>query len=258
LAGRPSNIGTRFHNYLYAELGLDFVYKAFTTTDLAAAVAGVRALGIRGCGVSMPHKEAVIPMVDELHASARAIASVNTVVNDDGRLIAYNTDYSAVATLLRERRVPPAGDFALLGSGGMAKAVAAALRDLGFDNGVIVSRNEATGRAMADHYGFDWAARLGDRRPRLVVNATPIGMAGGPAADRLPVDPEVVEAAETVFEVVAMPEVTPLVERARSTGRAVITGVEVIALQAAEQFELYTGVRPTPDQVRRASNYSRT
>jgi shikimate dehydrogenase len=54
LAGRPSNIGTRFHNFLYAELGLDFVYKAFTTTDLAAAIAGIRALGIRGCGVSMP------------------------------------------------------------------------------------------------------------------------------------------------------------------------------------------------------------
>jgi shikimate dehydrogenase len=85
LAGRPSNIGTRFHNFLYAELGLDFVYKAFTTTttttttttDLAAAIAGIRAQGIRGCGVSMPYKEACIAFVDALDGSAQVIGSVN-------------------------------------------------------------------------------------------------------------------------------------------------------------------------------------
>jgi shikimate 5-dehydrogenase len=95
LAGRPSNIGTRFHNFLYAELSLDFVYKAFTTTDLAAAIAGIRALGIRGCGVSMPYKEACIEFVDAMDGSAEAIGSVNTIVNTDGQLRAYNTDYLA-------------------------------------------------------------------------------------------------------------------------------------------------------------------
>ena len=84
LAARPSNIGTRFHNHLYDALGLDFIYKAFTTTDIAAAIGGVRALGIRGCSVSMPFKEDVIALVDEVEPSARAIDSVNTIVNDDG------------------------------------------------------------------------------------------------------------------------------------------------------------------------------
>ena len=79
-----SNIGTRFHNHLYDVLGLDFIYKAFTTTDIAAAIGGVRALGIRGCSVSMPFKEDVIALVDEVEPSARAIHSVNTIVNDDG------------------------------------------------------------------------------------------------------------------------------------------------------------------------------
>jgi shikimate dehydrogenase len=88
LAGRPSNIGTRFHNFLYDELGLNFVYKAFTTDDLEGAVRGIRALGIRGCSVSMPFKEAIIPLVDNLEASAVAIESVNTVVNEDGFLTA--------------------------------------------------------------------------------------------------------------------------------------------------------------------------
>jgi shikimate dehydrogenase len=91
------------HNFLSAELELDFVYKAFTTTDLAAAIAGIRALGIRGCRVSMPYKEACIRHVDALDGSAEAIRSVNTIVNTDGHLRAYNTDYLAIAKLLAAR-----------------------------------------------------------------------------------------------------------------------------------------------------------
>ena len=73
LSGRPGNFGTRFQNYLYDALGLDYLYKAFTTTDLDGAIAGIRALGIRGCAVSMPFKEAVIPLLDGLEPSAQAI-----------------------------------------------------------------------------------------------------------------------------------------------------------------------------------------
>jgi shikimate dehydrogenase len=250
-------VGTRFHNFLYEELGLDFVYKAFTTGDLAAAVAGVRALGIRGCGVSMPYKEACLELVDELDGSAAAIGSVNTIVNDGGRLRAYNTDYLAVAKLLAEQRVPVDQAVVVLGSGGMARAVVAALRDAGFRDGTVVARNPGTGPALAERYGYAWGAEVGAGRPQLLVNATPVGMAGGPAADDLPVAPEVVDAAETVLDVVAVPALTPLVRRARAQGKRVITGAEVIALQAVEQFVLYTGVRPDDDQVRRASAFSR-
>jgi shikimate dehydrogenase len=257
LADRPSNIGTRFHNFLYAELDLDFVYKAFTTTDLAAAIAGIRALGIRGCGVSMPFKEACIEHVDELDASAAAIGSVNTIVNTDGRLRAYNTDYLAIAKLLADHQVPVDHTFAVLGSGGMAKAVVAALRDAGFHAGTVVARNARTGAALADQYGYVWRAEVGASRPQLLVNATPVGMSGGPAADDLPVAPEVLDTAATVLDVVALPALTPLVRRARAQGKQVITGAEVIALQAVEQFVLYTGVRPSDDQVRRASEFSR-
>ncbi|GAA0303841.1 shikimate 5-dehydrogenase [Kineococcus aurantiacus] len=257
LSGRPSNLGTRFHNFLYAELGLDFVYKAFTTDDLPAAIGGIRALGVRGAGISMPYKEAVIPLVDELEASAAAIDSVNTIVNTGGRLVAHNTDYVAVATLLAEHGITPQGAAAVLGSGGMAKASLAALRDNGFDDLLVVARNEATGAPLAAQYGARWLPVLGAERPALVLNATPVGMAGGPAEHDLPVAREVVEAARAVFEVVAVPEDTSLVRLARELGRTVVTGTEVAALQAAEQFALYTGVRPTPDQVRRAGEFSR-
>ncbi|KTT72838.1 shikimate dehydrogenase, partial [Sphingomonas endophytica] len=100
LAARPGTFGSRFHNHLYDALGLDYLYKAFSTRDLAGAVAGIRALDIRGCAVSMPFKEAVIPMLDGLRDSAAAIDSVNTIVNDDGVLLGYNTDYSAVRDLI--------------------------------------------------------------------------------------------------------------------------------------------------------------
>jgi shikimate dehydrogenase len=258
LAARPSNHGTRFHNFLYGELGLDYIYKAFTTTDLAAAIAGIRVLGIRGCGVSMPYKEACIEYVDALDDSAAAIGSVNTIVNTDGHLRAYNTDYIAVATLLADHQVPPESTFAVVGSGGMAKAVTAALRDAGFAAGAVVARNERTGRALAEQYGYPWRPELGSHRPQLLVNATPVGMSGGPAADDLPVDSAAVDAAETVFDVVALPALTPLVRRARAQGKDVITGVEVSVLQALEQFVRYTGVRPADDQVRRAAEFARS
>jgi shikimate dehydrogenase len=257
LSGRPSNLGTRFHNHLYATLGLDFVYKAMTTTDIAAAVAGIRALGIRGAGISMPFKEDVIPLVDELDASAAAIDSVNTIVNDDGHLTAHNTDFLAVAGLLASHGVAPV-PAVVLGSGGMAKACVAALRDSGFEDLTVVARNDVAGPALADAYGARWQAGAGRLRPGLVVNATPVGMAGGPEADELPVPEEVVRAAAAVLEVVAVPEETPLVRLARSLGLQVVTGTEVAALQAAEQFVLYTGVRPSADQVRRAGEFSRT
>ena len=257
LAARPSNIGTRFHNFLYDELGLDYVYKAFTTTDLPGAVAGIRALGIRGCSVSMPFKEDVIALVDELEESAAAIRSVNTIVNDAGVLTASNTDYEAVAALLRTHAVDPAARVVLRGSGGMAKAVTAAFRGAGFRHLTVVARNTTAGPALAEQYGFDWVADE-QRAPDadVLVNVTPLGMRGDDE-DTLAFEQDRVEAASTVFDVVAFPAETPLVRAGRAAGAQVVTGAEVIALQAARQFERYTGVALTDDQVRRASAFSR-
>ncbi|UVL68781.1 shikimate 5-dehydrogenase [Pseudomonas sp. B21-031] len=257
LAGRPGTFGVRFHNHLYQQLGLDFYYKAMSTDDLPAAVAGIRALGIRGCGVSMPYKEACMALVDEVDPSAEAIESVNTLVNCGGHLKAYNTDYLAVRQLLAQHKVDPTTAFALRGSGGMAKAVVSALRDAGFTQGTIVARNEQAGRQLADVCGYRWVAELGDLCPPMLINVTPIGMAGGQEANALAFSEQAIAAAERVFDVVAMPAQTPLIRRAQALGKPVITGLEVIALQALEQFVLYTGVRPTREQVEAAVAYAR-
>lgn len=256
IAARPSNIGTRFHNFLYRELGLNYVYKAFTTKDIEGAIRGIRALGIRGSAISMPFKSAVIPLVDEMMPSAAAIQSVNTIVNDDGRLRAYNTDYQATRNLFDSHGLSRDLKYVLHGSGGMAKAVGSALRDAGFADGVVVARNEATGRALADHIGARWQATLGDLRADFLLNVTPIGMAGGAEANDLSFPREAVEAASAVYEAVAMPTETPLVRLARELGRNVIDGGEVITLQAVEQFVLYTGIRPDMDLVRRAQAFA--
>lgn len=257
LAARPSNFGTRFHNFLYDALDLDYLYKAFTTTDLAGAIAGVRALGIRGCAISMPFKEACIPMVDELDPSAKAIDSVNTIVNTNGYLKAYNTDYIAIAKLLAEHQVSNQLTFALRGSGGMAKAVACALKDAGFKQGYIVARNEPAGKQLAELYGFTWVADTTGIQAELLINVTPIGMAGGMEADKLAFTEAEINAAKVIFDVVALPAETPLIRYARTQKKAVITGAEVFAIQAVEQFVLYTGIRPSDELFQQAAQYAR-
>ncbi|MGA1799706.1 shikimate 5-dehydrogenase [Sphingomonas sp. 4RDLI-65] len=256
LAARPGNFGSRFHNRLYELLGLDYVYKAFTTDDLAGAVGGIRALGIRGCAVSMPFKEAVIPMLDELDPSARAIDSVNTIVNDGGTLTGFNTDYTAVRMLLTSHDVDPAMRFILRGSGGMAKAVATALRDSGFERGTIVARNETAGRSLADAHGYDWTADPDPAGARLLINVTPLGMAGADA-DALAFAKPLIARCDVAFDVVALPAETPFLAAARAAGKRVVTGAEVATLQALEQFVLYTDVRPDRSDVEAAAAFAR-
>ena len=257
LAGRPGTFGSRFHNHLYEALGLDYVYKAFTTQDLPAAIGGIRALGIRGCAISMPFKEAVIPLLDGLEDSARAIDSVNTIVNEHGRLTGYNTDYVAVRRLVERARLAPDTPFLLRGSGGMAKAVAAAFRDAGLRAGTIIARNEAAGGALARTYGYHWRAELPEAPVPLLVNVTPLGMTG-PDQDALAFPEALLRGCELAFDVVALPVETPFLAKARSLGKRLITGAEVAVLQALEQFVLYTGVTPTDEQVRAAAAFARS
>ncbi len=256
LAARPGNHGNRFHNFLYAELGLNYVYKSFSSSDIGATIGGIRSMGIRGAGVSMPYKESCMAFLDAIDPSAAAIASVNTIVNEDGRLIGYNTDYLAIRTMLAEHHVSPEQPVAVLGAGGMAKAVVAALRDAGFTRVTVVARSLERGRALAERYGFTAVSGLGDARPAVLVNASPVGTAGGPEAEQIAFGEEAVRAAATVLDVVYLPARTPLVRFAESLGLAVLRGDEVMRLQALEQFVLYTGVRPTDEQIDRAEEYA--
>ena len=137
-------------------------------------------------------------------------------------------------------------------------------RDL-FEAGDVVPVAKAVeaagwdGLAFTEHPagGYRWLAEPGEATAPLLVNVTPIGMAGGAQAAESAFGTAAIAASDTVFDVVALPAETPLILAARAAGKTVITGAEVIALQAAEQFERYTGVRPTTEQVRAASAFAR-
>jgi shikimate dehydrogenase len=243
---------------LYDELKLNFVYKAFTTTDLQGAVTGMRALSFRGASISMPFKEAIIPMLDGLDPSAKAIDSVNTVVNNNGVLTGSNTDFEAVLTLLKSSSIERSDKVLVRGSGGMAKAVVAAFKEAGFENLTVTSRNKETGSALAAQYGYAFDVNaLNNTSFDVLVNITPIGMTGEYEAE-LAFSKDLIAAADTVFDVVASPSETPLIAAARSQGKNLITGAQVHALQAALQFEKYTGVKLSPEQIARAAEFSRS
>ncbi len=257
ISARPSNFGTTFHNYLYQKLGLDFIYKAFQVEDIEHAVKGVRALGIRGCAVSMPHKESCMAFVDEISESAAAIQSVNTIVNDNGYLKAYNTDYIAIYKLIEKYQLDKTKSVIVHGSGGMAKAVVAAFKNSGFSHLKVYARNAETGKNLAALYGFEYISTLENQQADILVNVTPIGMKGGKDEFELAFPEALIKAAETAFDVVAMPVETPFIKLAERLNKQVISGAEVIVLQAVEQFELYTHQRPSDELVIEAGDVAR-
>ncbi|TFZ32741.1 shikimate 5-dehydrogenase, partial [Pseudomonas syringae] len=129
-------------------------------------------------------------------------------------------------------------------------------RQAGSTAGWIVAGNWQAGRRLAEACGFRWQAELGSARPPLLVNVTPLGMQGA-QADELSFDLQAIDAAETVFEVVATPADTPLIQAARRLGTRVVSGAEVAAIQALEPFVLYPGRRPTDEQQQQAAAFAR-
>ncbi len=203
----------------------------------------------------MPFKETVIPLIDSLDETAAIIQSVNTIVNTDGHLRGYNTDFAAVRSLLATNGMKPTDSVLVIGSGGMAKAVVAAVADLGVKSCKVFSRNAESGDKLSKQYGF---VRTGiEENADFIINATPIGMAGGVEENAIPVSEDVIRNAKLIFDVVAVPSNTPLIQKAKSFGIPVVNGSEVMTLQAVEQFALYTGITPDEELIRQAAEYSR-
>ncbi|MFL5812698.1 MAG: shikimate 5-dehydrogenase [Bdellovibrionia bacterium] len=258
ISARPSHFGIRFHNFLYEELGLNFLYKSFAAQSPEAFDDGIRAmksLGIRGCGISMPYKERALSWADALSGAAEQIGAINTLVNENGRLIGYNTDALAIQSILKGIPLDRnSSTVLLLGSGGMARAIAWALKDSGFKNVRISSRNLETGSRLSTDFSFSRVDSKNLPLADLLINATPIGMAPHhQEGDPIPFSREQIASAKWVIESVASPAETRLVRLSKEAGKSVITGFEITILQAAEQFCLYTGTRPSSEAVRRAA-----
>lgn len=243
IAERPSNFGTTILNAAFESQGDNYIYKACKVNpdpgSLRSAIEGIRVLGIRGCGVSMPFKVMVVEMLDGLDEDAEKIGSINTIVNEAGRLIGYNTDYYAALEALKAFISLDSKIF-LLGSGGVAMAICAALRKLNAHDVTIHSRNYITGEALASkwNYKFKPGFSSADLQHALFINATSIGMT--PNTDISPLDQESLTALDTIMDLVVSPLVTKLAQEASKAGKAFIPGSRISLFQAARQYMLYT------------------
>ncbi len=251
------SLSPAIHNAAFAALGLDWVYVAFPVPRGrgGAAVAAARDLGLAGLNVTMPHKEDVAAACDDLTSDAAALRSVNTVVTQPaGRMLGDSTDGPGFLAALAEEGIAVTGRRSLvLGAGGAARAVVLSLGRAGADVVVAARRPEAaesaallapSGRAVA----LDAVdGELGDAE--LVVNATPLGMAGeGP-----PLGPERLGPAHVVVDLVYHPAETPLLAAARARGAQAVNGLGMLVHQAALAFHLWTGAEAPLAVMRQAA-----
>ena len=244
IASHPSKVGQAIHNAMYEHLGLPYSYVAFGIIDSSAAVAAMRALGIRGFGVTMPHKVSIMAFLDQIDPVAAEIGAVNTVVNDDGVLTGYNVDWLGAMLAIEEKGVSIRGKRAfVVGAGGAARAVAFGLKKRGASV-TIFNRTPERARTLASELEVDFGGDLGALSAEydILVHTTAAGYTSQPGVCIIP--EEILIAGKVVMDVVAEPLPTPLQVAAQSAGCVVIPGYRMRLHQAAAQFELYTGRAP--------------
>ena len=263
LIGAPiaQSAAPAMHEQAADALGVRCHYQLIEVADadaagLRALLDGVRRLGFAGVNVTFPYKEAVVPLLDEMSERARDIGAVNTVVVRDGRLIGHNTDTTgferAIADLVA---VSNRGAVALIGAGGVGKAIAFALASLGVAGISIFDADQAKAERLAMQLRNRLQARvvagIADALQGAVgvVNATPVGM----LPDRgLAVPEPLLNRDLWVADAVYTPLWTPLLTAAKARGARLMTGRELAIYQAADAFELFTGLKAPVEAIQNA------
>ena len=264
LLGHPvaHSLSSRFQQAALDAAGVDATYEAWDTPDgdLADAVARLRAPGMLGANVTVPHKVAVIGMLDAVDALAERVGAVNTIVQRDGALHGTNTDVHGVLTALRDADVDIRGSrVVLFGAGGAARAVVVAMCEGGASALTIANRTEAKAQALADGSGEDLpidvcaldstslSLRAAMDAASLVINSTSLGMRHGPDEEATPLPAELFHSGQAAFDLVYAPERTPFLGAAEQGGARSIGGLAMLIHQGAEAFRLWTGQEPPLD-----------
>jgi shikimate dehydrogenase len=256
------SLSPRLHGHWLRRYAIDGAYVPLPVLPerLEQALGALPALGFAGTNLTIPHKEAALPLVDRLSAAAERIGAVNTVVVEpDGTLSGDNTDGFGFIASLSENEVgwhAAAGPAVMLGAGGAARAIAVALLDAGAPEVRLLNRTAERARALAAELGgpvhpVEWAGRsaaLADAA--LLVNTTSLGMHGQPpldlALDALP-------RTALVSDIVYTPLITPLLALARARGNPVVDGLGMLLHQARPGFRAWFGVDPVVDDDLRAA-----
>jgi shikimate dehydrogenase len=258
------SLSPEIHNAAFAALGLPYVYVAHDVQpgSVGRALDGIRVMGYRGLSVTIPHKVEAMAGVDEVDETARIIGCINTVVNENGRLLGYNSDGRGAVNALCEAGHDPRGRrVVVLGSGGAARAIAvtisreappARLTILGVVDGELqqlASDVRQKGQSEVHHAKLtddSLAAELA--QADLLLHCSPIGM--HPQTDKSLVPPHLLRPGLAVFDAVYNPRRTKLICDAETAGCATVLGLEMFLGQAYVQFELWTG-QPAPRDVMR-------
>lgn len=258
------SLSPAIHNAAFEELGLDFIYVACRVEDVRNALAGMRALGnFRGMSVTIPHKIEAMKHVDEIAEVDRAIGSINTVINERGKLVGLGTDGPGALKAIVDAGIDiDAKNILMLGSGGAARAISFTLaRDAKPGELSILDINasmlkQLTTDLMAGTDGLIKSELLTDsslaaamENADVIIHCTPVGMHPNKDASLIPV--ELFRPEQVVFDIVYTPLETKLLAEARSRGLKVISGVEMFINQAVLQFERFTGVEAPIEVMRR-------
>lgn len=247
------SISPRVHEALMKFYGIDGHYLAFEVKpdDLRDAIFGAKALGFTGLNVTIPYKEEVLKF---LKTSSEARFAVNTV--DLREMRGYNTDVYGVEMAFRNEKVEVEDKVALIiGAGGAGKAAAIALLKMG-SKVVITNRTQSRGLEAASalrEYGdcvFCPMEKVREVKADIVVNATPMGMKGYPG---MPISEDVLREGIVVFDVVYNPIETQFIRKAKEKGCITITGLEMFVYQAEKAFEIWTGIKPDVELIRKLS-----
>ena len=252
------------HEAAFSALGLDWRYLAMPVRPggINDAIDGLVALGFRGANVTIPYKQAVLPLLDDLSQEARQIGAVNTIVIEGGgRTIGHNTDFGGFIASLRDGGFNPSGKTAIIaGAGGGARAVVHALLAAGVEKVTVLSRTRARAQELMRSFGdsrvhtgkLDQEQIIeGARSANLLVNATPVGMWPNVGGSIWP-DGAGIPAHLTVLDLVYNPLETRLLQLAKESGAQAISGIEMLIHQGAAAFELWTGMSAPIDAMRRA------
>ena len=242
--------------YLYNLIDLDRL--GVDAASLPELLTAAERMGFAGLNITHPCKQAIIPLLDELSPDARAINAVNTVVFADGKRIGHNTDsWGFAESLRRELPAVARGKVVQLGAGGAGAAVAYALLNMGFGQLAIVDTDKARAAALVArlqaHFGAARALVGPSARDVLpdadgLVNTTPVGMAKYPG---LPLEVDLLRPGLWVADIIYFPAETELLRRARALGCAAMSGEGMALFQAVAAFQLFTGMAPDPDNMRR-------
>lgn len=248
VASNPSTLGVKLHNAGYVANGLDYTYVATGSTDIKKTVQLMREMPFRGLGVSMPFKESVIDEIDEIDFSVKKIGACNTVVNDDGKLIGYNTDWVGAINAIKEIvRIDSIKRAVIVGAGGVARAIAFGLRQNDIEV-FICARNANQREKLVKDLTLQGSGSLeeqGSFKADLLVNATPVSTLDSPL--------KLIEHKEAriLFDVAFQKRTTELMKSAEEKGLLVVHGWRMLLYQGMQQFELYTKQKALIDAMSR-------